>query len=219
MTKAKRVTAITILAAMLLLVIGSCIMPADHKQVEAVVETDITPVEVIELVEVQQAIEVAAAAGADELQVEYEYIPSTEADEGYISELELIEITEEYGRQYNICPELLQAIAMRESTLYIYAANGDCKGLMQVSEKWHRERMERLGVTDIYDARGNILVAADYIAELRDTTEYGYDLVYVLMRYNMATDTANKLYKQGEYTDYALEIIAESKRLERLHGK
>lgn len=219
MTKAKRVTAITILAAMLLLAIGSCVLPADHKQVEAVVETDITPVEVIELVEVQQAIEVAAAAGADELQVEYEYIPSTEADEGYISELELIEITEEYGRQYNICPELLQVIAMRESTLYIYATNGDCKGLMQISERWHTERMERLGVTDIYDVRGNILLAADYIAELRDTTEYGYDLVYVLMRYNMATDTANKLYKQGEYTDYALEIIAESKRLERLHGK
>ena len=108
---------------------------------------------------------------------------------------------------------------MRESTLYLQATNGDCKGLMQISEHWHRERMERLGVTDIYDARGNILLAADYIAELRDTTEYGYDLVYVLMRYNMATDTANKLYKQGEYTDYALEIIAESKRLERLHGK
>lgn len=219
MTKAKRVTAITILAAMLLLVIGSCIMPADHKQVEDVVETDITPVEVIELVEVQQAIEVAAAAGADELQTEYEYIPSTQADEGCISELELIEITEEYGRQYNICPELLQAIAMRESTLYLEATNGDCKGLMQISERWHTQRMERLGVTDIYDARGNILLAADYIAELRDTTEYGYDLVYVLMRYNMRTDTANELYKAGTISNYAKEVVARANELERLHGK
>ena len=217
MTKAKRVIAITAAALLVLALLGSCFV-SDHEDKEAA-EIKSEHIDTVELVIVQQAVQLAKAAETDELQTEYEYIQSTQADEGYISELELIEITEEYGRQYNIRPELLQAIAMRESTLYLQATNDDCKGLMQISEHWHRERMERLGVTDIYDARGNILLAADYIAELRDTTEYGYDLVYVLMRYNMATDTANKLYKQGEYTDYALEIIAESKRLERLHGK
>lgn len=217
MTKAKRAIAITAAALLVLVLLGSCFV-SDHEGDEAA-EIKSEPIDTVELVIVQQAVQLAEAAETDELQAEYEYIPSTQADEGYISELELIEITEEYGRQYNICPELLQAIAMRESTLYLQATNGDCKGLMQISEHWHRERMERLGVTDIYDARGNILLAADYIAELRDTTEYGYDLVYVLMRYNMATDTANELYKQGEYTDYALQIIEESKRLERLHGK
>jgi soluble lytic murein transglycosylase-like protein len=217
MTKAKRVIAITAAALLVLALLGICFV-SDHESDEEV-EVKSEPIDTVELVIVQQAVQLAEAAGADELQVEYEYIPSTEADEGYISELELIEITEEYGRQYNICPELLQAIAMRESTLYLEATNGDCKGLMQISERWHTQRMERLGVTDIYDARGNILLAADYIAELRDTTEYGYDLVYVLMRYNMRTDTANELYEAGTISNYAKEVVARANELERLHGK
>ena len=45
-----------------------------------------------------------------------------------ISEELLIEYTEEIGQQYGICPELLQAIAERESSLRIYATNGTCKG-------------------------------------------------------------------------------------------
>ena len=133
-----------------------------------------------------------------------------------ISEKQLIEFTEEIGQQYNICPELLQAIAERESSLRIYATNGTCKGLMQISEKWHRDRMERLGVTNIYDAYGNILLAADYLDELAQ--ENG-DLYYVLMRYNMKKSTADKLYEAGEYTDYAVEIAERAAELERLHGK
>ena len=133
-----------------------------------------------------------------------------------ISEEMLIEYTEEIGQQYGICPELLQAIAERESSLRIYATNGTCKGLMQISEKWHRDRMERLGVTDIYDAYGNILLAADYLAELAEESD---DLYYVLMRYNMKKSTAKKLYEVGQYTDYAVGIVERSAELERLHGK
>ena len=133
-----------------------------------------------------------------------------------ISEELLIEYTEEIGQQYGICPELLQAIAERESSLHIYAVNGTCKGLMQISEKWHRDRMKRLGVTDIYDVYGNILLAADYIAELAKEND---DLYYVLMRYNMEKSTADKLYEAGKYTDYAVGIVERSAELERLHGK
>lgn len=133
-----------------------------------------------------------------------------------ISEELLIEYTEEIGQQYGICPELLQAIAERESSLRIYATNGTCKGLMQISEKWHRDRMERLGVTDIYDAYGNILLAADYIAELAEEND---DLYYVLMRYNMKKSTADKLYEAGKYSDYAIGIVERAAELERLHGK
>lgn len=138
------------------------------------------------------------------------------AQQQKISEELLIECTEEIGQQYGICPELLQAIAERESSLHIYAVNGTCKGLMQISEKWHRDRMKRLGVTDIYDVYGNILLAADYIAELAEEND---DLYYVLMRYNMEKSTADKLYEAGEYTDYAVSIVERSAELERLHGK
>lgn len=141
---------------------------------------------------------------------------ATNRDKQRISEKQLIAYTEEIGQQYGICPELLQAIAERESNLHIYATNGTCKGLMQISDKWHRDRMERLGVTNIYDAYGSILLAADYLAEL---AEENGDLYYVLMRYNMKKSTADKLYEAGEYTDYAVEIAERSAELERLHGK
>ena len=144
------------------------------------------------------------------------YIPSTEAEDGYISEAELMAICETVGGMYDICPELLQAIAEKESTLYINAQNEGCYGLMQISTYWHTERMERLGVADIYEPYGNILVAADYLAELFRGNQ---DVLYVLMRYNMATDTANKLYSEGQITDYAISITARAAELEKLHGK
>lgn len=146
--------------------------------------------------------------------------PTVEAapkkEEQIISEERLIKYTEEIGQQYGVCPELLQAIAERESSLRIYATNGSCKGLMQISEKWHRDRMKRLGVTNIYNAYGNILLAADYLAELAEEND---DLYYVLMRYNMEKITADELYNAGEYTDYAVEITERAAELERSHGK
>ena len=171
----------------------------------------------LEVTEVQQPVIQVQQRTIEK--AEPEYIPSTEAAEGYISELRLIEITEEIGNAYGICPELLQAIAERESTLYIKAVNGTCKGLMQVNSTYMAERMERLEVTDIYDEYSNVLLAADLIAELRDTTENGQDIYYVLMRYNMATDTANKLYSEGTISQYALDVAETAQELERLHGK
>lgn len=150
---------------------------------------------------------------------EPEYIPSTSAPDGYISELRIMEITSEVGNLYNICPELLQAICFHESSYYITAQNGTCVGLMQVNSTYMAERMERLEVTDIYDEYSNALLAADLIAELRDTTEHGQDIYYVLMRYNMATDTANKLYSKGTISQYALDVVETAQELERLHGK
>ena len=59
---------------------------------------------------------------------------------------------EEIGAMYNICPELLEAIIEHESSGNPNAvgADGDI-GLMQVVPKWHKDRMERLGVSDLTD--------------------------------------------------------------------
>lgn len=165
----------------------------------------------------KQKLRIAAAAIIASLVVSgFTVEAATSRDKQTISEERLITYTEEIGQQYYICPELLQAIAERESSLRIYATNGSCKGLMQISEKWHRDRMERLGVTDIYDAYDNILLAADYLAELARENS---DLYYMLMRYNMEKRTADELYEAGEYTDYAVEIAERAAELERLHGK
>ena len=133
-------------------------------------------------------------------------------DSKTITTEELKTITEEVGQIYNIDPELLQAICETESHQKIYAENDTCKGLMQVSVKWHKNRMEKLGVTDIYDPYGNILVAADFLSDLYKENS---DTNYVLMRYNMETKTANELYAKGEITNYAKKIVKRTEELKK----
>lgn len=130
--------------------------------------------------------------------------------------------TVEIGEKYNICPELIQAIIERESSYDPYAKNGNCIGLMQVSQRWHADRMEELGVTNLYDPYSNILVGTDYLAELFDEaiqSGRGDDLYYVLMRYNLKTSTANSRWESGDYSDYAIEVSERAAELEREHGK
>ena len=91
-----------------------------------------------------------------------------------------------------------------------------CVGLMQVNPKYHTERMERLGVTDLMDIDGNIRVGADYLLELFE--EHG-DIYLVLMCYNMGERKAKELYEQGEYSKYAVSITERAAELEMLHGK
>lgn len=131
----------------------------------------------------------------------------------FISRNDLQTFTTTIGEKYDINPYILQAMAEAESSLYIYAENKNtgCKGLMQVSEKWHSKRMKNLGVSSLFDPYGNILVATDYLSDLKNINE---DYIYMLMRYNMATKTADELYEKGEYTDYALNIIARADELE-----
>lgn len=122
---------------------------------------------------------------------------------------------EEIGEMYGICPELLMAIIEAESSGNQYAENGSCKGLMQVSVKWHADRMEKLGVVDIYDEYSNILVATDYLSELRDDYE---EVSYVLDIYN-GNSKAYYNYENGILSKYAGSVLERSAELERIRGK
>lgn len=127
-----------------------------------------------------------------------------------------VKACEKYGEEYGICPELLMAIAEAESSGNPNAENGECKGIMQVSERWHKDRMERLGVTDIYDTSGNILVATDYLYELFE--KYG-DVGMVLMVYNGDSDAEDYMNGNAELSCYAEKVLERSAELERMHGK
>lgn len=127
----------------------------------------------------------------------------------------VVDISEELGGQYSICPELIQAICWRESRFTEDAANGNCVGIMQVNTKWHKERMKHLGVTDLMDARQNMTVAVDYLAEIAAD---GRDIAETLMIYHGESNMLEKLEK-GEISDYAAEILTVSEDLERKNGK
>ena len=130
---------------------------------------------------------------------------------------EVAGISEELGEEYGICPELIQAVCWQESRFQADAENGECVGIMQVSPQWHRERMKRLGATELKDIRQNMAVAVDYLAEL--AAEYE-DVGAALMKYNGDRRLGKLLDgNMKDVSDYAQTVLELSAELERRHGK
>ena len=75
--------------------------------------------------------------------------------------------------------------------------------------------MKRLGVKDIYDPYGNILVGTDYLMELAEKYE---DVGIVLDVYN-GNSKAMKNAENGVLSEYAAKILHRTEMLERIHGK
>ena len=123
---------------------------------------------------------------------------------------EIEEAAEKYGEEYGTGKYILLAI-MRYESCYISDVHSDnCKGLMQINEPYHTERMERLGVSDLYDIDSNVHVGADYIAELYQS--YG-DWGIVLGLYHGEKKAVSNGQK-GIYSKYTLNILAYAADLE-----
>ena len=129
---------------------------------------------------------------------------------------EYVQYCEEIGGKYSLSPEVLEAMIETESSGNPKAYNAGCCGLLQVDAGIHRDRMKRLGVTDIYDPYGNILVAADFLVESFE--KYGDDFGKILMIYN-GTSGAKDRAARNDFTDYANRIMERAYELETLHGK
>ncbi len=155
-----------------------------------------------------------------------ETITCRELVDSYLEEQGMIStipgMCEEIGGRYGISPELLESIIEQESRGDKDVENGGCIGLMQVSKKWHVDRMKRLGVTDLHNAYGNILVATDYLMDLFKesyNSGRGDDPYYVLMRYSMKKETADRQYDAGRISKYAICVVERAAELERERGK
>lgn len=90
-----------------------------------------------------------------------------------------------------IDPYMVMAMIQHEShwDADIIGDNGNAFGLMQIQPRWHAERIENLGVTDLLDPIQNISVGIDYIDELIDM---GKGLDWALMCYNGGPALANR---------------------------
>lgn len=75
----------------------------------------------------------------------------------------------------NVDPEYVCAIVYHESRFDPLAQNKDtdARGLTQIRPKWHAERAKSLGVSDLYDPYGNLLVCFDILSE--STNRYNFD--------------------------------------------
>jgi hypothetical protein len=124
---------------------------------------------------------------------------------------------EYYGEQYDICPEVLEAVCWRESRCTQEAQSPDksCKGLMQIHVGSHRARMERCDVQNIFGIRENIKVGADLLNELQADT----DITEALCLYNGDTEGAKRYRETGKASRYAEKVLEVSAALERVHFK
>jgi len=193
-----------------------------QKEIEAIKKYSVTIVH--EQTDIVDTLDVEEYWRATEAKQQYEaqrYIQMRDADKelmemGIEIPPQVIEYCSNAGELYDISPEFLEAICWVESNCDPDAVNGSCKGIMQVSDKWHYDRMERLGVTSIFDEEGNILVATDYLRELFDT--YGDNDSLVLDYYN-GNSHADENAENGTISEYAGKVLKIAALLERANGK
>lgn len=88
----------------------------------------------------------------------------------------------------------------------IVCDEGASSGYMQVQKRWHSDRMEHLGVTDLLEPAGNFRVGCDYLSELYEKHN---DWNVALTAYNMGHDP-------GYVTDYAKEVMDNYARWQEL---
>ena len=120
---------------------------------------------------------------------------------------------------------IIMAMIERESNFKADAIgdNGHSHGLMQIQERFHLERMERLGCDDLLDPYQNVLVGIDYLAEQLERYE---DIEKALIAYNAGPTGAYKHYfSRGIYSsDYSRAVLERSKSIKKgtvfyaLHG-
>ena len=116
--------------------------------------------------------------------------------------------------RYGIETALVLAVIWQESQYDASAVGdgGNSVGLMQIQERWHEDRMERLGCTDLQDPYQNITVGVDLLAELYNMNP---DTYWILMAYNGGIDYANSMAAANTYSTYAVEVINTAAELER----
>ena len=113
----------------------------------------------------------------------------------------LYQACDETGIRY----ELALSVIHQESRFQnIVGDNGNSIGYMQIQPRWHSDRMERLGVSDLADPYGNFLVGCDYLAEM-----LGKDrgIEWALHAFNGGPSYANKMAKAEKVSKYAESVL------------
>lgn len=164
-----------------------------------------TPAEVLAEVEISPVTDFSVEV--DEVVVEEEKADTAQNIALYDVPLEadlqihIIEQAEAHG----IDPAIIFAMCYRESSYdpSDIGDGGNSLGIMQVQPRYHRERMERLGCTDLLDPFQCVTVGVDYLAEQLE--RYG-DIEKALTAYNAG-------HYKGTVTQYARNVLATAEEL------
>lgn len=134
------------------------------------------------------------------------------------TEMSLEEIFKEIGPQYDLDWRLLAEIAYQESRMDPLAIGRDSDlGLMQIIPSTWTEWAPKVGVTDPFDPYSNVLVAAAYLAYVRDYADRrGYQEEYwMLIGYNWGPNNLRYVFdNNGDWSavpakrrQYAIDIL------------
>lgn len=155
----------------------------------------------------------------EESDIEPATLNIVKAEKSYIEKLEDVKLSAEmqqwlisYAYERHISPFIVFAIIEKESDYDADAVGdaGESIGLMQIQEKWHQERMEELGLSNLWDSQQNIQVGIDYLMELLDENP---DMEWVLNAYNGGRAYADR--KKETHTEYATYILMRAAELEK----
>ena len=94
------------------------------------------------------------------------------------------------------------------------------KGYMQIVQKWHEERMERLNCQDLLDPFQNVRVGVDYLAELLEKYNGSYEKA--LTAYQYGQNGAYKYWFSAgvDASPYAKEVLKKAERIQaEMEGK
>lgn len=157
--------------------------------------------------------------GEEEGFVFYEIPEEYQATGGYFPEEAQI-YTYCICKQYGVRYDLVVALIEKESG-YKFDKVGDdghSIGYMQIYEECHRDRMERLNVTDLMNPYQNVLVGIDYLSELIE--RYG-TIQDALAAYNYGEKGAREhLWSNGVYVySYNSAIMQRMKEIEEEVGE
>lgn len=110
--------------------------------------------------------------------------------------------------KYNIIPELIYSLMFYESTYKADAANGNCKGIMQINTAVHK-------IEKPFDFYENVETGIKYLSELFEKYE---EVDLVLAKWH-GESKAQEKYEKGETSNYVRKVLSMSEQLEREHGK
>lgn len=119
----------------------------------------------------------------------------------------------DYCKDIHINPYMIMAMCEKESQYNANAVgdSGRSLGIMQIQPKWHEWRMDKLGCTDLMDARQNMMVGIDILMDLYSKCN---DTAWVLMAYNGGEAYADRNYNAGNISEYARYIITRTDEME-----
>lgn len=111
--------------------------------------------------------------------------------------------------EHHIDPAVVMAMIAVESEfdVNVIGDNGNAFGLMQIHPRWHQERMDKLGITDLLDPYQNVTVGVDYLVEL--IAYYEGNTTKALMAYNAGQLGAyNNYFSKGIYSnEYSAKVL------------